>query len=113
MNQRAERAEGPQRRAALSPGIRLTPARCRASRKQGRRPEQAVWVLDENNKPQRVVRHAGESDGTYTEVTDGAPEGRRPRDRCGVGEGQQQRGFGRQPRSQAAAIRAAGRGMGF
>ena len=34
-------------------------------------PEQAVWVLDENNKPRRVVVSTGESDGTYTEVTSG------------------------------------------
>jgi len=34
-------------------------------------PEQAVWVLDENNKTRRVVVSTGESDGTYTEVTSG------------------------------------------
>ena len=32
----------------------------------------AVWVLDANNKPQRVVVITGESDGTFTEVTQGA-----------------------------------------
>jgi HlyD family secretion protein len=35
-------------------------------------PEKAVWILDANNKPQRVVVTTGESDGTYTEVTKGA-----------------------------------------
>ncbi len=35
-------------------------------------PEQAVWILDADNKPQRVVVTTGESDGTYTEVTGGA-----------------------------------------
>jgi HlyD family secretion protein len=34
-------------------------------------PEQAVWVLDEGNKPRRVVVSTGETDGTYTEVTSG------------------------------------------
>src|SRR5579872_2569384 len=34
-------------------------------------PEQAVWVLDDNNKPRRVVVSTGESDGAYTEITSG------------------------------------------
>jgi HlyD family secretion protein len=34
-------------------------------------PEQAVWILDADNKPQRVVVATGQSDGTYTEVTGG------------------------------------------
>ena len=34
-------------------------------------PEQAVWVLDANNKQRRVTVTTGESDGTYTEVTSG------------------------------------------
>ena len=34
-------------------------------------PEKAVWILDANNKEQRVVVTTGESDGTYTEVTHG------------------------------------------
>jgi len=33
--------------------------------------EQAVWVLDESNKPRRVVVSTGESDGTYTEIISG------------------------------------------
>src|ERR1019366_2680634 len=39
---------------------------------RGTAPEQAVWILDANNKPQRVVVTAGQSDGTYTEVTGGS-----------------------------------------
>ncbi|MGA3017354.1 MAG: efflux RND transporter periplasmic adaptor subunit [Bryobacteraceae bacterium] len=39
---------------------------------KGAAPQQAVWVLDANNKPQRVVVTTGESDGTNTEVTSGA-----------------------------------------
>ncbi len=39
---------------------------------KGAAPEQAVWILDVNNTPQRVVVTTGQSDGTYTEVTGGA-----------------------------------------
>ena len=39
---------------------------------KGAAPEQAVWILDANSKPQRVVVTTGESDGTNTEVTSGA-----------------------------------------
>jgi HlyD family secretion protein len=35
-------------------------------------PEKAVWVLNANNAPQRVVVTTGESDGTSTEVLTGA-----------------------------------------
>jgi len=38
---------------------------------KGTMPEQAVWILDADNKPQRVVVTTGQSDGTYTEVTGG------------------------------------------
>lgn len=38
---------------------------------KGAAPEQAVWILDADNKPQRVVVTTGQSDGTYTEVTGG------------------------------------------
>jgi HlyD family secretion protein len=38
---------------------------------KGTVPEKAVWVLDANDKQQRVVVTTGESDGTYTEVTKG------------------------------------------
>lgn len=38
---------------------------------KGAAPEKAVWILDANNKPQRVVVTTGESDGTYTEIVGG------------------------------------------
>ena len=38
---------------------------------KGAASQQAVWILDANNKPQRVVVTTGESDGTNTEVTSG------------------------------------------
>ena len=39
--------------------------------RKGAAPEKAVWVLDADNKPQRVVVATGETDGTYTEITQG------------------------------------------
>jgi len=33
--------------------------------------EKAVWILNTDNKPQRVTVTTGESDGTYTEVATG------------------------------------------
>ena len=47
------------------------PAAAKTAR-SGQPPEQAVWILDANNKPQRVVVTTGQSDGTYTEVTGGS-----------------------------------------
>jgi HlyD family secretion protein len=38
---------------------------------KGAAPEKAVWILDADNKPQRVTVTTGESDGTYTEVATG------------------------------------------
>lgn len=39
--------------------------------RNGAAAEEAVWILNADNKPQRVVVATGESDGTYTEVTKG------------------------------------------
>jgi HlyD family secretion protein len=39
--------------------------------RKGAAPEKTVWILDADDKPQRVVVATGESDGTYTEVTTG------------------------------------------
>jgi HlyD family secretion protein len=39
--------------------------------RKGGAPEKAVWILDSDNKPQRVVVTTGESDGTNTEVVTG------------------------------------------
>ena len=103
VNQRLERAEGPQRRAALSSGVRDGSGRGRQGRGQGAAPEKAVWTLDANNKQQRVVVTTGETDGNYTEVTTGRTEGRRPRDCRGAGKR-------RRPLPPAAA---SGRGPGF
>jgi HlyD family secretion protein len=40
--------------------------------RKGGSPEKAVWILDPDNKPQRVVLTTGESDGTNTEVLTGS-----------------------------------------
>jgi HlyD family secretion protein len=39
--------------------------------RKGGAPEKAVWILDPDNKPHRVVLTTGETDGTYTEVVTG------------------------------------------
>jgi HlyD family secretion protein len=39
--------------------------------RKGAAPEKAVWILDKDDKPQRVTITTGESDGTYTEVVTG------------------------------------------
>jgi HlyD family secretion protein len=39
--------------------------------RKGAASEKAVWILDANDKPQRIVVATGESDGTYTEITGG------------------------------------------
>jgi HlyD family secretion protein len=50
-----------------------TPAPAAAPKRAGRAaaPEQAVSVMDPNNKQQRVKLTTGQTDGTYTEVTGG------------------------------------------
>lgn len=48
----------------------LPAANAKGARK-GAAPEQAVWNLDAKNKQRRIVVTTGESDGTYTEVTNG------------------------------------------
>jgi HlyD family secretion protein len=45
-----------------------------SARSAGRAAEKAVWTLDAHDKVQRVVIQAGESDGTFTEVTGGTLE---------------------------------------
>ena len=53
------------------PASETAPAAGKNVRK-GAAAEKAVWILDADNKPQRVVVSTGETDGTYTEVTQGA-----------------------------------------
>jgi HlyD family secretion protein len=50
-----------------------TPAPAASPKRAGKAatPQQAVSVMDPNNKPQRVKITTGQSDGTYTEVTGG------------------------------------------
>jgi HlyD family secretion protein len=51
-----------------------TPAPASGGKKArtGAAPEHAVWSLDADDKPERVVVTTGESDGTYTEITSGS-----------------------------------------
>jgi HlyD family secretion protein len=48
-----------------------TPAAGGTGARKGAAPEKAVWILDTDNKPQRVAVTTGETDGTYTEVVTG------------------------------------------
>ena len=66
--------------------LRFRPAVAQASpaatggkggRKPGAAPMQAVWVLNAENKPEQVRVKTGETDGTFTEITDGLKEGDR------------------------------------
>jgi HlyD family secretion protein len=42
-----------------------------SQRSKGALPEKAVWTMDANNHQQRVAVIAGETDGTFTEITGG------------------------------------------
>lgn len=59
------------------PSETALPAVAGKALRKGATPEQAVWGLDKNNKPQRIVITTGETDGTYTEVTSGLKDGDR------------------------------------
>jgi HlyD family secretion protein len=72
-------------------------------------PEQAVWILDANNRPQRMVVATGQSDGTYTAVTSG---GLKDGDRVIIAAlAKAATGSGGSPVSQGGS--KAGRGPGF
>ncbi len=73
---------------------------------RGAVPDKAVWVLDANDQPRRVVVITGESDGTYTEVTQG---GLKDGDRVIVAA------FTATPRSSGGSFgpQRGGRGPGF
>jgi HlyD family secretion protein len=53
------------------PASEATTAPVATNARRGGAPEKAVWILDPNNKPHRVVLTTGESDGTNTEVLTG------------------------------------------
>ena len=76
---------------------------------KGAAPDKAVWMLDANDKPQRVVVTTGESDGTYTEVVKG---GLKDGDRVIVAElAKAAPASGGSPGSQTS--RPGGKGPGF
>jgi len=53
------------------PASETTTAPAATKARKGAAPEKAVWVLDPDNKPLRVVLTTGETDGTNTEVLTG------------------------------------------
>ena len=71
-------------------------------------PDKAVWILGQNDTPQRVVVSTGETDGTFTEVTGGALK---DGDRVIVAALAKASGLGRQSRSAGGS--RGGRGPAF
>jgi HlyD family secretion protein len=53
------------------PGSKTVPSANASTGRKGAPPEKAVWVLDQDNQERRVVVTTGETDGTFTEITDG------------------------------------------
>ena len=73
VNQRHERAEGPQRRAALSPGVGDRGGRRPTGAAQGRRHRRrrsGFWTR--TTRRSASSSRTGETDGTFTEVTGGS-----------------------------------------
>ena len=54
------------------PASETAAAPARTGVRKGGTAEKAVWIVDPDNKPQRVVLTTGESDGTNTEVLSGS-----------------------------------------
>ncbi len=71
VNQRPNVLKVPNAALRYHPASETAAAGGGKSGRKGAAPEKAVWMLDADNKPQRVVVATGESDGTYTEVTQG------------------------------------------
>ena len=71
VNQRSNVMKVPNAALRYHPADEGAAAAGSKSGRKGATPPKAVWVLDEDGKPRRVVVVTGESDGTYTEVTQG------------------------------------------
>ena len=71
VNQRLNVLKVPNAALRYHPASETASARGGKDGRKGAAPEKAVWTLDANNQPQRVVVATGESDGTFTEVTQG------------------------------------------
>jgi len=72
VNQRPNVLKVPNAALRYHPATETAAAPAGKTVKKGAAPEKAVWVLDADNKQQRVVVTTGESDGALTEVTQGA-----------------------------------------
>jgi HlyD family secretion protein len=71
VNQRLDVLKVPNAALRFHPASEIPAANAGKGIRKGAAPQKAVWVLDANDKPQRVVVATGESDGTYTEITKG------------------------------------------
>jgi HlyD family secretion protein len=72
VNQRQNVLKVPNAALRYHPASETIAAGAAAGVRKGAAPQQAVWLLDANNKEQRVVVTTGESDGAYTEVMQGS-----------------------------------------
>jgi HlyD family secretion protein len=72
VNQRPNTLEVPNAALRYHPASETAAPGDRKGLAKGAASDKTVWVLDKDNKPQRVVVTTGESDGTSTEVTKGA-----------------------------------------
>ena len=71
VNQRPNVLKVPNAALRYHPASETAAASAGKTVRKGAAPEKAVWLLDPDNKQQRVVVATGESDGAYTEVTQG------------------------------------------
>jgi HlyD family secretion protein len=72
VNQRPNVLKVPNAALRYHPASETAAASAGKTVRKGAAPEKAVWLLDPDNKQQRVVVATGESDGAFTEVTQGS-----------------------------------------
>jgi HlyD family secretion protein len=72
VNQRLNVLKVPNAALRYHPASETAAAGAGQTVRKGAAPEKAVWVLDADGKEQRVVVTTGESDGAFTEVTQGS-----------------------------------------
>jgi HlyD family secretion protein len=71
VNQRLNVLKVPNAALRYHPASETAVAAAGKTVRKGAAPEKAVWVMDADNKEQRVVVTTGESDGAFTEITQG------------------------------------------
>jgi HlyD family secretion protein len=72
VNQRLNVLKVPNAALRYHPASETAVAAAGKTVRKGAAPEKAVWVLDADNKEQRVVVTTGESDGAFTEIIQGS-----------------------------------------